>query len=191
MKSKLFSNGFVVVSLITAGLAPTTRAGPQAHGHQHGDVFGRILHKSKASSASSFNITSLGAAHSKFFYAAISGVAVLIYTLDSAAVLPTATGITRGSDCIGGDCVSTNVPNHRNPFAHPTPVPQLQLQAFELQAVQLPRLANRRRSSRYRSSQISVEDAASPATELGPASTGTMSEKTSGTYCLTYRRLQS
>lgn len=191
MKNNLFSYGYVVVSLITAGLTPTTSAGPQAHGHQHGDIFGRILRKSKASSASSLNITSLGAAHSKFFYAAISDVAVLIYTLDSAAVLPTATGIIRGSDYIGGDCDSTNVSHHQNPFTHPTPVPQLQLQPLEVQAVQLAGLASRRRSIRYRSSQTCEEDAASPTTERGPASTGTMSAKTSGTYGLTYRRLRS
>ena len=191
MKNNLFSNGFVVVWLITAGLTPTTSAGPQAHGHQHGDVFGRILHKSKASSASGLNITSSGAAHSRFFYAAISGVAVLIYTLDSVAVLHTATGIIRGSDCIGGICDSTNVPHHRNPFAHPTPVPKLQLQALKVQAVQLASLGSRRRPSRYRSSQTSGKDDASPTAELGPASTGTMSAKTSGTYGLTYRRLRS
>lgn len=75
MKNKLFSNGLVIVSLITAGLAPTTNAKLQAHGHQHGDVFGRIMHKRTASSGSSLNITTLGAADSKTRHAAGPGFA--------------------------------------------------------------------------------------------------------------------
>lgn len=75
MKNKLLSNRLAVVSLITAGLALTTNAKLQAHGHQHGDVFGRIMHKSTASSGSSFSITTLGAADSKPHHAARPGFA--------------------------------------------------------------------------------------------------------------------
>ena len=71
MKNELFSNGIAVVSLIAAGLALTS-----AHGHQHGEVFGRIIHKSKASSGSSLTFTTPGAADSKAVYAARSGVAL-------------------------------------------------------------------------------------------------------------------
>lgn len=60
MKNKLFSNGVFVVSLIAAGLALTS-----AHGHQHGEVFGRIIQKSKASSGSSLTFVTPGAANSK------------------------------------------------------------------------------------------------------------------------------
>ena len=65
MKNKLSSNGLTVLSLVTAGLVLTTNAKLQAHGHQHNDVLGRIVHKSKASSGSSENITTLGAADSQ------------------------------------------------------------------------------------------------------------------------------
>lgn len=65
MKDTLFSNGLAVISLITAGLALTANAKHQAHGHQHDDIFGRIMHKSRASSGSSLNITTVGAADSK------------------------------------------------------------------------------------------------------------------------------
>lgn len=186
MKNKLFSNGLAIVSLITAGLALITNAKLQAHGHQHGDVFGRIMHKPKASSGSSPSITRLGAAESKTLYAARSGVAVLIHPSDSVAVLPTASGIARGPDCFGGDCDPTNATHQSNPFMHPTPVPQLQLQALEVQDGQLNTLPSRRRN-RYRSPQTFGKDESAPITELSPASTGTMSAKTSGTNWLTYR----
>ena len=76
MKNKLFPDGLAVVSLITAGLALTVNAKPQAHGHQHGDVFSRIMHKSTtASSGSSLNITTCGAADSKLHHAARLGFA--------------------------------------------------------------------------------------------------------------------
>ena len=65
MKNTLFSDGLAVVSLITAGLTLTANAKIQAHGHQHGDIFDRIMHKSTASSGSSFNITTLGTADSR------------------------------------------------------------------------------------------------------------------------------
>ena len=64
MKNKLISNGVAVIALITAGLVLTS-AKPQAHGHQHADVFGRIVHRSKASSGSSFLPTPLEIADSK------------------------------------------------------------------------------------------------------------------------------
>lgn len=75
MKNKLFSDGLAVFSLITAGLALTANAKIQAHGHQHGDVFDRIMHKSTASSGSSLNITSIGVADSIPHYVARLGYA--------------------------------------------------------------------------------------------------------------------
>lgn len=71
----LLSNGLAVVSAIAAGLALTTNAKLKDHGHQHGDVFGRFLHKSTASSGSSLSITTLGAADSKLYYTARFGFA--------------------------------------------------------------------------------------------------------------------
>lgn len=181
MKNTLFSNGLAVVSLITAGLALTTDAKLQAHGHQHGDVFGRIVHKPKASSGSSSNIMTIGAANSKIPYAARSGFAVLNYPSDSVAVLPTATGIARGPDCFDGHCPPANATHQSNHFPHATPVPQLQLQALEVQDDQLTTLPTRRRN-RYRHLQTSSKDEAAPVTEVGQASASTMLAKTSGTY---------
>ncbi len=181
MKNTLFSNGLAVVSLVTAGLVLTIDAKLQAHGHQHGDVFGRIMHKPKASSGSSSNITTIGAAHSKISYAARSGVAILSYPSDSVAVLPTATGIAGGPDCFGGHCHPANVTHQSHHFPHATPVPQLQLQALEVQDGQLTTLPSRRRN-RYRHLQTSGKDDGAPVTEVGQASASTMSVKTSGTY---------
>lgn len=180
MKNALFSNGLAVFSLVTAGLALTTNAKLQAHGHQHGDIFGRIMHKPKASSGSSLGITTLGAADSKTVYAARSGIAVLSNPADSVAVTPTATGIAVRPGCFGGNCDPTNATHHSKSFTHPTPVPQLQFQASAVQGSQLASLPSRRRN-RYRMWQISGEDGSAPNTELGPASTGTMMAKTSGT----------
>ena len=185
MKHKLFSSGIAVVSLIAAGLAPTS-----AHGHQHGEVFGRIIHKSKASSGSSLNLTTPASAESKAVYAARSGLAVLISTPASVALIPKPTGITRGSDCFGASCDSTNATHQSNSLTHPTPVPQLQPPAFEIQVGQLAGLPIRR-MTRYRSSQTSHKDEVSPTSELGPTSTGTMLAKPIGTYSLFTLRLQS
>ena len=181
MKNTLFSNGLAVVSLITAGLALTTNAKVQAHGHQHGDVFGRIMHKPKASSGSSSNITTVGAADSKAPYAARSGDDVLNYPSDSVAVLPTATGIAHGPHCFGGHCHPANATHQSHHFLHATPVPQSQLQALEVQDGQLTTLPSRRRN-RYRNLQTSAKDVAAPVTEVGQASASTMLAKTSGTY---------
>ena len=185
MKNKILSNGIAVVSLIAAGLTLTS-----AHGHQHGEVFGRIVHKSKASSGSSLTFTTPGAAGSKAVYAARSGVAVLISTPASVAVLPTPTGVTRGSDCFGASCDSTNATHQSTSLTHPTPVPQLQPPAFEIQDGQLASLPIRQ-MTRYRSSQTSDKDEVSPATELGPTSTDTMLAKAIGTYWLFRLRLRS
>ena len=176
MKHKLFNNGIAVVSFIAAGLAPTS-----AHGHQHGEVFGRIIHKSKASSGSSLAFTTPASADSKAVYAAESGVAVLIFTSASVAVMPTPTGIARGSDCFGASCDSTNATHQSNSLTHPTPVPQLQPPAFEIQVGQLAGVPIRR-MTRYRSSQTSDKDEVSPTSQLGPTSTGTMLAKAIGTY---------
>ena len=185
MKNKICSNGIAVVSLLAAGLALTS-----AHGHQHREVFGRIIHKSKASSGSSLTFTTPGAADSKAVYAARSGVAVLISTPVSVAVLPTPTGITRGPDCFGASCDSTNASHQSTSLTHPTPVPQLQPPAFEVQDGQLASLPVRQ-LARYRSSQTSGKDEVSPTGELGPTSTATMLAKAIGTYWLFILRLQS
>lgn len=190
MKSTLFSNGVAVFSLVTAGLALTTNANLRAHGHQHGDIFGRIMHKPKASSGSSLDITTLGAADSKALYAAKSGVAVLSHPPGPVVAIPTATGIALGPGCFGGDCDPTNATHHSKPFTHQTPVPQLQLQASEVQGGQLASLPSRRRN-RYRMLQTSGKDEAAPIIKLGPSSTGTMLAKTSGTYWRSFRRLKS
>ena len=176
MKNKLFSNGIAVVSLIAAGLALTS-----AHGHQHGEVFDRIIHKSKASSGSSLTFTTPGSANSKAVFAARSGIPVLISTLASLTVLPTPTGNTRGSDCFGANCDSTNATHQSNSLSHPTPVPQLQHPAPEIQDGQLASLPIRR-MTRYRSSQTSDKDEVSPTTELGLTPAGTMLAKAIGTY---------
>ena len=185
MKNKLFSNGIAVVSLIAAGLALAS-----AHGHQHGEVFGRILIKSKASSGSSLTFTTLGAVDCEIAYAVRSAVAVLISDPASVAVLPTPTGNTRGSDCFGANCDSTNATHQSNSLTHPTPVPQLQPPAFEIQDGKLagPPI---RRMTRYRSSQTSDEDEVSPTSELEPISTGTILAKAIGTYWFFILRLRS
>ena len=56
MKGKLVVDGIAVISLVTGGLVPTAAA---VHAHHHGDVIGRIMHKSKAISGSRFNTTDL------------------------------------------------------------------------------------------------------------------------------------
>lgn len=180
MKNKLFPNGIAVASFIAAGLALTS-AKPQTHGHQHADVFDRIMHKAKASSGSSFNLTNLEAADSKTFYAARSGGAILTFPSEPVAVLPTATGISCGPTCFGGNCDPTNATHQSDPFADPTHIPQLQLQGLKVQDGQLASLPSRRRKG-YRSSHLSAKNEASPASELGPACTSTTSAKTSGTY---------
>lgn len=180
---KHFPNGVAVISLITAGLALTS-AKPQAHGHQHADVFGRIMHKAKASSGSSLNLTNLGAADGKTFCAVRrSGGSILTSPPEPVAVLPTATGISCGPNYFGGDYDPTNVTHQSSPFTDPTPIPRSQLQALKVQDGQLASLSSRRRKG-YRSSHLSAKDEASPASELGPASTSTISAKTSGTYWL-------
>ena len=73
MKNKIFSDSLAIVSLITAGLVMTTNAKPQAHGHHHGHASGGIVHKQIASSGSSLNITTLGAADSNIPYSARFG----------------------------------------------------------------------------------------------------------------------
>lgn len=181
MKNELFSNGIAVVSLITAGLALTS-AKPQAHGHQHADVFDRVMHKAKASSGSSLNLTNLGAADGKTFCAVRSRGSILTSPPESVAVLPTATGISCGSSCFGGDCDSTNVNHKSSPFTDPMPIPQLQLQALKVQDGQLASLSSRRRKG-YRSSHLSAKDKRT-ASKLSPASTSTISAKTSGMYWL-------
>ena len=185
MKDTLFSNGIAVVSLITAGLALTS-----AHGHQHGEVFGRIIHKSKASSGSSLTFTTPGTADSKAVFTVRSSAGGLISDTAFVAVLPTPTAITRGSDCFGANCDSTNATYQSNSLTHPTPVPQLQPPAFEIQDGQLAG-APIRRMTRYRSSQTSNKDEVSPTSELGPTSTGTKLAKAIGTYWLVIPRLQS
>lgn len=182
MKNRLFSNGIAVISLITAGLALTS-AKPQTHGHQHAGVFGRIMHKAKASSGSSLSFTNLGAAVGKTFCALRSGDSILTFHPEPVAVLPTATGISCGPDCSRGDCDSTNVTHQSGLFADPTPISQLQLQALRVQDGQLASLSSRRRKG-YRSSHLSANGEASPATEVGPASTSTILAKTSGTSWL-------
>ena len=181
-KNKHFPNGIAVVSLITAGLALTSTK-PQAHGHQHADIFGRIVHKAKASSGSSLNLTNLGAADGKLFCTVRSRGSILISPPEPVAILPTTTGISCGPNYFGGDCDSTNVTHQSSPFTDPTPIPQSQLQALKVQDGQLAGLSSRRRKG-YRSSHLSAKDEASPASELGPASTSTISAKTSGTYWL-------
>lgn len=57
MKAKLFPDSSAVVLLITAGLFSTVNGRIQSHGHQHGDVLGRIMHKPTASSGSSVFVT--------------------------------------------------------------------------------------------------------------------------------------
>ena len=42
-----------LVLLLNIGLAPVSYGRLQAHGHQHGDILGRVLHKSAAISGSS------------------------------------------------------------------------------------------------------------------------------------------
>ena len=186
MKNKLFSNGIAVVSLIAAGLALTS-----AHGHQHGEVFGRVIQKSKASSGSSLTFTTPGLADGKVaVYDARSGVAVLISIPASVVVLPMPTGITRGSDCFGTKCDSTNAIHQSVSLTHPTPVPQLQPPAFEIQEGQLAGLPIRR-MTRYRSSRTSDRDEVPPTTELDPTSTRTMLAKATGTYWLFVLRLRS
>ncbi len=162
----LFSNGLAVVSFITAGLVLNTNAKLQAHGHRHGDVFGRIVHKSKASSGSSLNVTTLGG----------------INLTGSVAVISTATGIAR-PHCFGETCESTNSTKPLGPSMHPTPVPQIQLQTLQVQDGHLSSLPSRRQN-RYIASQYPGRDIASPITGLGLAATGTTLVKTSGKYYL-------
>ena len=181
MKNALFSNGLAAFSLVTAGLTLTTNAKLLAHGHQHGDILGRIMHKPKASSGSSLGITTFGAVDSKTLYTARSGVAVLSRPPDSVAAIPTATGIALGSGCSGGDCDPTNATYHSKSVTLPTAVPHSHLQASAVQGNQMISLPSRRRNH-YRMWQTSGEDESTPSTELGPASTGTMMAKTSGTY---------
>ena len=169
----LFSNGLAVVPFITAGLILTTNAKLQAHGHQHGGVFGRIVHKSKASSGSSLNVTTLGGTN-------LTG---------SVAVIPTATGIAR-PHCFGETCESTNSTKPLGPSMHPTPVPQFQLQTLRVQDGHLSSLPSLRQD-RYLASQYLGKDIASPITGLGPAATGTTLVKTSGKYSLTHLQLRS
>ena len=158
----------------------TTSAKPQSHGHQHGHVFNRVLQKSQASSGSSLNTATLGAADSKALYAA-SCVAVLIDLLESVDILPTTTGTAYGPNCFGRDCDATNSTHYSNHFTHPTPVPQLQPQASKVQDGQLASLLSLR-SDRYRVPQISGIDEASRPTGLGLASPGPMPVKIKGTY---------
>ena len=188
MKTQFVSNGLAVISFITAGLALTSSAKPQAHGHQHGGVFGRNMHNSKVSSGSSLNINTLGAADSQTLYAARSDVAVLIYPLEFVAVFPTATGTTRGSNCLGADCDSMNATYYSRPFARPTPVPQLQLQPLEAQGDQSADFSSRRRN-RYRTSEATGKAEASSTTHLVPASTSTEPAQASSKFRLIHHRI--
>lgn len=58
MKAKSFSADGTVILLVTIGLASISYSRLQNHGHQHGDVLGRIMHKPTAVSSGGF----LGAA---------------------------------------------------------------------------------------------------------------------------------
>ncbi len=63
MKANLFGPGTALLLLVTVGLASTAKVRLQAHGHQHGDVYGRIMHKPTASSGSSFLVTAIQGKH--------------------------------------------------------------------------------------------------------------------------------
>lgn len=57
MKAKAFTNGSAIMLVATIGLVSSARGRIQPHGHQHGDVLGRILHKPTVSSYSSTLVT--------------------------------------------------------------------------------------------------------------------------------------
>ncbi len=57
MKPDLFGPGMALVLLVAAGLASTAKV------RQHGDVYGRIMHKPTASSGSSFLVTAIQGQH--------------------------------------------------------------------------------------------------------------------------------
>ena len=185
MKNTLFSNGLAIISFITAGLALTTNAKIQGHGHLHGDIFGRIVHKSKASSWSSSNATTLGAPDSQMFHVVSPCVAVLNNPTESATILSTATGISGGPDCFGENCVPGNATDHSHPPKHSTPVPQVPVPTLEAQDGPFAGLPGRRRN-RYLTSQTPDKVERSPITVLGSGSTEIRLAKTSGTNLSVY-----
>ena len=58
MKTVLSVDGIAVVLLVSVGLISAVDA---VHAHHHGDIIGRIKHKTKASSSSSSNTTTIDA----------------------------------------------------------------------------------------------------------------------------------
>lgn len=65
MKTKILPCGSAIVLVATIGLFTTANCRIQPHGHQHGDVLGRILHKPTASSGSSIVVTATDSEHHK------------------------------------------------------------------------------------------------------------------------------
>lgn len=56
MKTKFMQSGLTVTLLLAAGQVSNCRGRVQYHGHKHGDILGRIMHNSTASSGSSFTV---------------------------------------------------------------------------------------------------------------------------------------
>ncbi|KAL9102038.1 MAG: hypothetical protein Q9163_002771 [Psora crenata] len=113
MKINSFVDGIAVISLIAGELATTAAA---AHAHHHGEIIGRIMHKSKASSGSSSSVTTVdssnGPSHPQ---ATISVVSVR---------------------CLHDGCDAAGAIFEPVPLTHATPVPQeLHTQALHLQQV--------------------------------------------------------
>jgi hypothetical protein len=127
MKVKPFVHGSTIVLVAALGLV---NGRIQLHGHQHGDVLARILHKPTASSGSSILVT----ATDREIRLLCKVMAMLTRASESIATLPDPTEIAH---CFGADCSVPNVTIHSQISSRVTPVPQIQVKDLNLGDAQI------------------------------------------------------
>lgn len=171
MKAKALPNGSAILLVLAVGLDSTASGRIQLHGHQHGDVLGRILHKPKVSSGSSILMT----ATDRETRLPCMVTATLTEGTDLVASLPNPTEIVNDARCLGAECDLLNVTNRLHVSPRITTVPQVQLKDLELRD---PQLSNRRRQ-RSRVSAATDSENSNTSIELDSFSSGAATEPTS------------
>lgn len=167
MKVKAFVHGSTIVLVAVLELNSTVNGRIQLHGHQHGDVLARILHKPTASSGSSILVT----ATDRETRLLCKIMALLTGAPESIATLPDPTEIAH---CFGADCILANVTIHSQISSRVTPVPQIQVNDSDFGDAQMS--SRHRQRLRVRAatgsenSNTELERRSSPSGELTEAS---------------------
>lgn len=140
MKAKAIANGSAILLVAAIGFDSIVSGRIQSHGHQHGDVLGRILHKPKASSGSSILVT----ATDRETRLPCIVMATLTEITESIVTLPHPTETAIGARCFSAECDLLNVTTRLHVFPHVTTVPQLQGMDLDLRDAQLSTRCRRR-----------------------------------------------